>query len=1134
VRTKRSLLVGIDAYPHVRPLKGCVNDVRLVQGVLLERFGFGEPEMTVLLDGQATRAGILAALDDLIATTAPDDIVVFYYAGHGSQMTDREGDEPSGFDSTLMPFDTARGSGENRDITDDEIHLRLEALAGVTPYTTVIVDACHSGTITRDAFGEEVRAVEADRRPVSELPPSPLPPRSGRAPRAGASGWMPAEHTYVLLSGCRDEEESKEYRPVEGGGPHGAMTYFLCRQLRQAVPGTTYRDVFEPMAAQVTAYNRAQHPQMEGQADREVFGVTDLAPAAFVPVVSRAGATVILGAGLAQGLTAGSTYRVWGTGTKTPENGAEIADIEVTTVRPFDADANIVREVGENAVGAGARAFESAHAYGDTRLAVEIAPAAGADQTALAQAIERSGRLRVADRNGAARAYLLAPRTTVSASTPVPQAGALDTPKWAVVSATGDLLMKLKDPGDTATVVENLEKIARYRQVLAIDNPVPSSRLRNAVSLDLFRRGDDQPATQPDGGLPVFVEGEKITLRIVNRHQSDVYIALVVVEMDGAVSVVELDPTRQLKLRPNQTFEIKGDLPFPAGYPFVDLGDPLRGAEGVETFKLFVTERPVDFSGLSQSGLRAVPSPLELLLQGTVADTVTRAFRPEPVAAVDDWTTVSRTFVLKRVEASLTQTADRVAIGQATLHAPTLSGRVTAGEGPAGADLSPDLMTPALQQAFAVAGVRSRQTIEIADAQDIGARSVDSTVTVRLLSPPQDHGQMVMAVDESGVISWHFAEPEDDTRAGDAFSAGRTYVLPAAVPSDRASADTGSRGLIGLAAKKIFKELVFPLVDPVLGEVSAAMVGRFEGARFPYRMRAFGPDDYAGDEAAPIDRDGWSRLQRGRALLMVHGTFSRSHLAFGRLPKAYVEDLHRLYEGRVFAFDHPTLSADPRANVEWLAAQLPPDLDLTIDILCHSRGGLVSRLLTEQAAELGLDGRLRVGKVVMVGVPNAGTTLADSDHLGKVLDVFTNLLNVLPDNGVTEVMTLVVEVAKVAAVGAMGGLVGLKSMRPTGDFIRDLNAMDRSGVTQYFAVASNVTPTDPGLRQLAVTRGLNAILQGANDFIVPAAGVFAAKGPTGVPTGHRLLLEGTGAVTHTTYFSDARVREQVIGWLAAT
>ena len=190
VRNRRAMLIGIDTYPHVPQLDGCVNDVRLMRSVLVGTFGFAPDNINLLTNGQATRDAILSAFDALIAATSTDDIVVIHYAGHGSRMTDREGDEPSGFDSTIMPFDSGRAPHENRDITDDEIQLKLEALCAKTSYATLVFDACHSGTITRDVFGGKVRGVTADRRSVSELPPSPIPigrrqADTGRQVRAG-------------------------------------------------------------------------------------------------------------------------------------------------------------------------------------------------------------------------------------------------------------------------------------------------------------------------------------------------------------------------------------------------------------------------------------------------------------------------------------------------------------------------------------------------------------------------------------------------------------------------------------------------------------------------------------------------------------------------------------------------------------------------------------------------------------------------------------------------------------------------------------------------------------------------------------------------------------------------------------
>src|SRR4051794_12434084 len=89
---RRALLIGINNYPKFPPerqLHGCVNDVNLMGTTLRDHFGFPDANITFLRDAQATRAGILSALDALVAATNSDDLVVVSYSGHGSQILDR-------------------------------------------------------------------------------------------------------------------------------------------------------------------------------------------------------------------------------------------------------------------------------------------------------------------------------------------------------------------------------------------------------------------------------------------------------------------------------------------------------------------------------------------------------------------------------------------------------------------------------------------------------------------------------------------------------------------------------------------------------------------------------------------------------------------------------------------------------------------------------------------------------------------------------------------------------------------------------------------------------------------------------------------------------------------------------------
>ena len=371
---RSALLIGINAYLHVRPLRGCVNDVEAMRTALVERFGFEPGNVEVLTDAQATRDGILAAFNRLVDRSATGDIVFFQYSGHGSQMTDREGDEPEGMDETIIPYDSGRDPYPNRDISDDEIFAWLRKLTARTDNVTLVFDCCHSGTINRDSFGEADRGIEPDTRPPHLLPPSPLDPETvalltefhHRSATRSASGWtarsvVPLTDSYVLIAGCRDTETAKELRVTQATGhplQHGVLTYHLIRELGGSLAGATYRDLFEKASAGVTAAYPDQHPQLVGSGDRELFGTRLVHPARYVRLVRVNGDQVELAAGVAHGVRVGSRWIIGVPGQKTPDERAPLAKVEVTSVAAVTSLARVLELHDVEAMQSGCRAFE--------------------------------------------------------------------------------------------------------------------------------------------------------------------------------------------------------------------------------------------------------------------------------------------------------------------------------------------------------------------------------------------------------------------------------------------------------------------------------------------------------------------------------------------------------------------------------------------------------------------------------------------------------------------------------------------------------------------------------------------------------------------------------------------------------
>ena len=154
-----------------RNLRGATNDAKNIKEALTKHFKVQSDEIKILVDTEASRDAILTNFRDwLIKDTEKGDRVVFYFAGHGAQVEDKNGDEGDDkFDEVLVPSDT-KGELEGADaglsgfITDDEIGELLADLPGRE--VMMIVNSCHSGTITRGAL--EIRQSGASGDPSGQ------------------------------------------------------------------------------------------------------------------------------------------------------------------------------------------------------------------------------------------------------------------------------------------------------------------------------------------------------------------------------------------------------------------------------------------------------------------------------------------------------------------------------------------------------------------------------------------------------------------------------------------------------------------------------------------------------------------------------------------------------------------------------------------------------------------------------------------------------------------------------------------------------------------------------------------------------------------------------------------------------
>lgn len=478
--------------------------------------------------------------------------------------------------------------------------------------------------------------------------------------------------------------------------------------------------------------------------------------------------------------------------------------------------------------------------------------------------------------------------------------------------------------------------------------------------------------------------------------------------------------------------------------------------------------------------------------------------------------------------------------------APGLRGTAEIREGRQTGTRGPEMATPALDGALAATGLAELKTVELVarptpaptGGAALRSRSGEDALMLSVPDFGTNRGVVLLSVDESGVARWILPAPQQGPGAPPptmrGSGRGHRFLVSRAVPAASAGGD-GSRGLVGVAGKKILKVLIYPLADVLLGPLFEAGYGAWERAKNPYGLRLFSPQDYK--RAAPqpgVDPEVWRRAAGGRSLLFIHGTFSTAHGAFSDLPSDLMEALWERYEGRVFAFDHPTVSQDPKQNVAWLLGQMADGLSLDLDVICHSRGGLVARMLAERLDHVEWPRReVRVNRAVLVGVPNAGTALANPAHMTEMLDRYTTAINLIPVRAAQEVLEGIITLVKLLGHGALTGLDGLASMDPEGQFQTWFSTGAPSSAT-YYAVTADYEPSASGVKAFLANKVMDGIFgKSPNDLVVPTTGVYAPSHPGfPIPSERVLQFPGDAGVTHVSYFREPGTVAKLREWLA--
>src|ERR1700678_1701711 len=201
-------------------LLGPLTDVVAMHLLLADTYGF--TDIRELTDQEATRQGILDAINQLIADTEKGDRVVIYYSGHGSQRLDTTSSKEQR-DQTIVPVDAWKGV---KDIRDKELAVLFDKIVyDKQARLTAIYDSCNSGTMARGMHDSVARWLPYDDDDVAKEP--------GAITEADLKGRIPQQGDAIILAAAGPTQSAIEASYPDDGKVHGAFTHALIRVLQQ-------------------------------------------------------------------------------------------------------------------------------------------------------------------------------------------------------------------------------------------------------------------------------------------------------------------------------------------------------------------------------------------------------------------------------------------------------------------------------------------------------------------------------------------------------------------------------------------------------------------------------------------------------------------------------------------------------------------------------------------------------------------------------------------------------------------------------------------------------------------------------------------------------------------------------------
>jgi hypothetical protein len=639
-RRKRALLIGINDYPGSDSsdfktrglwyqLRGAVNDVELQRELLIHRFGFHADDILVLSNREATRDNILNVFEKHLYqwVKSNDDVVIFHYSGHGSNVIDPNNVFPDGVNGTIVPVDAQlpdgfpQSGGVVDDITAGTIFLLREALGRKTKNATFILDSCYSGGGVRGNLVMRSRPGHVELR--GDSPRTKL--EASQEELAYQQRWLKelqlSQKEWIqrrkqnLVNGVAIFAAQRNQEAADAAfapGVHaGVFTYSLIRQLWQQTSHQSMGKVIVAASAKTEQFlkgTRSQKPDFEVQPGSQ----DDQQPMYFTPMQKPAAEAVItevkdkvvkllltgVEPQVLEGLGKGAVFTLVNDAGK-PQGSVQIQSRDRLTAT------GILQMNPAMKVTSGATLQEQVRAVPtDLKLRIGLDPSLGQDATAAEKALRSLPRIEVVPLLEQDVHYVLARMLSayrqrlekqIKEGLPAksqPQALA-DLP---LINQVGLFSVGLEPiPGSFAREGESIEAAiaqlqTKFRLLLAsrlikLTLNTNSSRLNVLASLTVADsqallaqsftvRGGKTPVqansniiSSATSALAQVAIDKPVQIAVENRENRNLYIAVMIFSPDGAIDILSplTDGKNAAIVAAGQTLKIPGDADIATG-----------------------------------------------------------------------------------------------------------------------------------------------------------------------------------------------------------------------------------------------------------------------------------------------------------------------------------------------------------------------------------------------------------------------------------------------------------------------------------------------------------------------------------------------------------------------------------------